>query len=357
MTSVGTGLGPADVLAAADRIAARVRRTPLLAVPSLPGILLKAEHLQHTGSFKLRGAANAMLGAGSAAGGVRNGVGVGGVRNGVGVGVGGIVTGSSGNHGIAVAGLSRSLGVGATVVMAAGASEEKARLIRALGARVVVVAGGVAEREQRARELAATSGALFVPSSDHELVVAGQGTVGLEVFADAPELAAIFVPVGGGGLLAGVCLAAQALARPVRIIGVEPLDARRYFDSLAAGHPVQVPPTHTLADGLRGQSPGEVPLPIIRQRVDELIGVGDEAIAHAMDLLHRAGVEAEPSGSVALAGALACAGSWPPGVAGRAGPVAVVVSGGNTAAALAALAVLGHQTPPSQTDNHVDKEP
>lgn len=172
---------------------------------------------------------------------------------------------------------------------------------------------------------------------------------------------AVFVPVGGGGLLAGVCLAAAVLDRPVRIVGVEPLDARRYFDSLAAGRPVQVPPTHTLADGLRGQRPGEVPYPIIRQRVDELIGVDDEAIAHAMGLLHRAGVAAEPSGSVALAGALQCAGR----AAGLGGPVAVIVSGGNTAAALAARAQQSTKSadfqqsceiPRNQTANPVDKE-
>ncbi|MEU2065018.1 pyridoxal-phosphate dependent enzyme [Streptomyces sp. NPDC013455] len=305
MTAAETRIGPAAVLAAADRIADHVRHTPLLCRDSLPGLLVKAEHLQRSGSFKLRGAANAMLALGADE----------------------VVAGSSGNHGIAVATLGRTLGVGVTVVMAAGAAETKERAVRALGGRVVRVPGGVAERDRYAMDLAARTGAALVPSSDHELVVAGQGTVGLEVFRDAPDLDAIFVPVGGGGLLAGVCLAAAHLPGAVRIIGVEPDRTRRYARSLAAGRPVELPPGDSVADGLRGQRPGEVILPIVRDRVDELIGVGDRAVLDAMALLHRAGIPAEPSGAVALAGALRL------GLPGRS---AVVVSGGNSAAALAA---------------------
>ncbi|MGW8698060.1 threonine ammonia-lyase [Streptomyces eurythermus] len=309
MTALPTRLGLADVRAAADRIAGRVRRTPLLALDALPGILLKAEHLQHSGSFKVRGAANAMAGATA----------------------GEIVAGSSGNHGIAVARNGRALGVPVTVVMAAGASADKERVIRSLGARVLRVDGGVTERERQALAHAKRTGALLVPSSDHELVVAGQGTVGLEIFEQAPEVDTVFVPTGGGGLLAGVCLAARAARRPVRIVGVEPAGADRYARSLAAGRPVAVPPSATVADGLRGQSPGTVTFPIVQERVDALVVVADEAILRAMRLLHRAGVPAEPSGSVALAGALC-----PAGRRLRGERVAVVVSGGNTPAALSA---------------------
>lgn len=321
-TATDTPVGPADVLAAAERIAPHVRHTPLLrcdtlpglpgvpgrpGVPGLPGLLVKAEHLQHSGSFKLRGAANAMLALGADE----------------------VVAGSSGNHGIAVATLGRTLGVRVTVVMAAGAAEAKELAIRALGGRVLRVPGGVAERDRYAKEFATRTGAALVPSSDHALVIAGQGTVGLEVFRDAPELDTIFVPVGGGGLLAGVCLAAAHLPRPVRVIGVEPEQARRYAHSIAAGRPVELPPSDTVADGLRGQRPGELTLPIVRHRVDELIGVDDAAVLRAMDLLHRAGIAAEPSGAAALAGALR---------SGAAGRSAVVVSGGNSAAVLAAAA-------------------
>ncbi|MFF5826435.1 threonine/serine dehydratase, partial [[Kitasatospora] papulosa] len=188
MTAAGTRLGPADVRAAAVRIRGPVRRTPLLAADALPalfgpgqrGLLLKAEHLQHGGSFKARGAANAMLGQDSVT----------------------VVAGSSGNHGIAVAALARRIGAEATVVMAAGAGRAKADAIRRLGARVLTVDGGVAARDQRARELAEDTGALLVPSSDDELVVAGQGTVVLEILEEAPDIDLLFVPVGGGGLLA-----------------------------------------------------------------------------------------------------------------------------------------------------------
>ncbi|WP_221362241.1 pyridoxal-phosphate dependent enzyme [Streptomyces beigongshangae] len=308
MTAAADRIAPAAVPAAADRIAAHVRHTPLLRHDLLPGLLLKAEHLQRSGSFKLRGAANAMLV----------------------LGAGEVVAGSSGNHGIAVAGLGRTLGVGVTVVMTAGASEAKEAAVRALGGRVVRVPGGVADRDRYAGELAARTGAALVPSSDHELVVAGQGTVGLELLRDAPDLDALFVPVGGGGLLAGVCLAAAHLRSTVRIIGVEPERARRYARSLAAGRPVEVPPSDSVADGLRGQRPGEVILPIVRHRVDELIGVSDRAVSHATALLHRAGVPAEPSGAAALAGALRL------GLPGRS---AVVVSGGNGVAAPAARSV------------------
>jgi threonine dehydratase len=294
-------LGPADVRAAALRIAGHVRRTPLL--PAVAGVRLKAEHRQRSGSFKLRGAANAVLATGADR----------------------IVTGSSGNHGIALATVAGPLGVPVTVVMAAGASPAKTALVRALGAEVVTVAGGVAEREARARALAEERGAVFVPSSDDPLVVAGQGTVGAEILADEPGTDTIFVPTGGGGLLAGTCLAAHG--HPVRVVGVEPATTARYARSLSAGRPVKLPPSDTVADGLRGQQPGAVPYPIIRDRVDDLVTVSDAEILAAVTRLRRCGVEAEPSGAVALAGAL------------RAGPqrrAVAIVSGGNTPAALAA---------------------
>ncbi|MEU3417178.1 pyridoxal-phosphate dependent enzyme [Streptomyces murinus] len=301
-------LGGADLLAAASRIAPYVVRTPLLRGPATAahgtGLLLKAEHLQLGGSFKMRGAANAVLALAADR----------------------VVTGSSGNHGIALARIARTLGIPLTVVLAAGAMPSKAAAIRALGAETVQVGGGVAEREERARALAAERGAVLVPSSDHPLVVAGQGTVGLEILAAAPDTETVYVPTGGGGLLAGLCLAAAE--HPVRVVGVEPALTPRYARSLAAGHPVRLPPCATVADGLRGQSPGAVPYPIIRDRVDELIAVGDAEILAATALLHRLGVDAEPSGAVALAGALR---------AGRRERAVAIVSGGNTPARLHTL--------------------
>ncbi|MFC8349826.1 threonine/serine dehydratase [Streptomyces sp. NPDC057280] len=297
--------GPAALAAAAARIAPYVVRTPLLPGPITaacgPRLLLKAEHRQIGGSFKTRGAANAVLALAADR----------------------VVTGSSGNHGIALARIARTLGLELTVVLAAGAAPAKAAAIRALGARTVQVGGGVAEREARARALAETTGAVLVPSSDHPLVIAGAGTVGTELLTDAPEAETVYVPVGGGGLLAGVCLAATA--HPVRVVGVEPARTPRYARSLAAGHPVQLPPSDTVADGLRGQRPGHHTYPIIRDRVDDLIAVGEAEILAAAALLRRHGIDAEPSGAVALAGALR---------AGRRETAVAVVSGGNTAARL-----------------------
>ncbi|MFJ3641315.1 threonine/serine dehydratase [Streptomyces sp. NPDC090108] len=307
MSAAGSALGPADLRAAAARIAPHVVRTPLLPGPRTAhgtSLLLKAEHLQAGGSFKTRGAANAVLALGAER----------------------VVTGSSGNHGIALARLARTLGIRLTVVLAAGAAPAKAAAIRALGARTLSVGGGVAEREERARALAAETGAAFVPSSDHPLVVAGQGTVGAEILADAPATETVYVPTGGGGLLAGICLAAAH--HPVRVVGVEPATTPRYARSLAAGHPVRLPPSTTVADGLRGQYPGVVPYPIVRDRVDDLIAVGDAEILAAAATLRRYGIDAEPSGAVALAGALR---------AGRRERAVAVVSGGNTPARLGAL--------------------
>ncbi|MEU5095214.1 pyridoxal-phosphate dependent enzyme [Streptomyces sp. NPDC020996] len=322
----GRGLGVADLRDAAARIAPYVVRTPLLRGPAAavlgPGLLLKAEHLQHGGSFKMRGAANAVLALGADR----------------------IVTGSSGNHALALARLARTLGIRLTVVLAAGAAPAKAAAVRALGAETVQVDGGVAEREERARALAAERNAVLIPSSDHPLVVAGAGTVGTELLADAPDTETVYVPTGGGGLLAGVCLA--ALHRPVRVVGVEPSGTPRYARSLAAGRRVQLPPGTTVADGLRGQCPGAVPYPIVRDRVDELIAVDDDEILAAADLLARHGVDAEPSGAVALAGALR---------AGRRERAVAIVSGGNTPARLHTL----HRDPTrthTHTDTHTDTD-
>ena len=319
MTAMDTRLGHADAVAAAQRIADHVRRTPLLTADTVPGVLLKGEHLQRSGSFKARGAANAMLALGATE----------------------VVTGSSGNHGIAVATLARSLGVRVTVVMAAGASPAKAEALRALGAQVLPVDGGNSERDRFAREHAESTGATHLPSANHELVVAGQGTAGLEILDDEPDVDIVYVPTGGGGLLAGVCLAFEHLPR-VRVVGVEPMDARRYALSLTAGRPVEVPPPTTIADGLRAQRPGEVPFSVIRRRVDEMVTVGDDAIEHAMGLLHRGGVMAEASGSIAVAAALEH--SFP-------GRTVALVSGGNTPEALAARLSTGADQDP--THDHV----
>lgn len=290
-----------DVRAAARRITGRLHRTPLLGGPA--GLLLKGEHGQRSGSFKIRGALNAVLAIGAAE----------------------VVTGSSGNHGIALATLAHELGLRVTVVAAAGANPAKLALIRQLGGRTVSVAGGVVEREAHARELAESGRGVLIPSSDHPLVIAGQGTVGTEIVEDAPGTTTIYVPTGGGGLLAGICLAVTG--RPVRVVGVEPAGIPRYARSFAAGRPVRLDPSDTVADGLRGEQPGRFTYPIIRDHVDDLIAVSDAEIRAAAALLTRYGARVEPSGAVAAAGALRAG-------RGESDGCVAILSGGNTAAAL-----------------------
>ncbi|OCC09072.1 threonine/serine dehydratase [Streptomyces sp. PTY087I2] len=294
-----------DVQAAGQRIAPVVRRTPVLRIPGTH-VLLKREDLQKSGSFKLRGVTNAFVAAAPTR----------------------VVTASSGNHGKALAMLARARRIPATVVMTAQSAPEKVERIRELGARVRFVEGGVAERNRLAEALAVEQGATLVPSSDHADVIAGQGTTGLEIAAQAPETEAVYVPVGGGGLLAGMCLAKEAWAGRVRdgmapapaVIGVEPVSAPRYALSLATGRPVTVPPSASVADGLRGQSPGCVALPIVAAGSDRLMAVEDDEILRAMSLLLGCGVVAEPSSAAAVAAALR---------AEHTRDVVVVLTGGN----------------------------
>ncbi|MET8505488.1 pyridoxal-phosphate dependent enzyme [Streptomyces sp. NPDC004787] len=300
----GGGLpGFEDVRAAARRIAPVVRRTPLWRVPGTP-VLLKREDLQKSGSFKLRGVTNAFAVAEPSR----------------------VVTASSGNHGKAVAMLARARRIPATVVMTAQSAPEKVERIRELGARVRFVEGGVAERNRLAESLAAEQGATLVPSSDHADVIAGQGTAGLEIAAAAPGVEAVYVPVGGGGLLAGMCLAKRAWAMPGApdrapvVVGVEPASAPRYALSVATGRPVTVPPSASVADGLRGQAPGRVALPLVAAGADRLTVVDDEEIVRAMALLWSHGVVAEPSSAAAVAAALR---------AEHTRDVVVVLTGGN----------------------------
>ncbi|MFE9456344.1 threonine/serine dehydratase [Streptomyces californicus] len=296
-----------DVRAAGRRIDHVVRRTPILRIPGTR-VLLKREDLQKSGSFKLRGAANAFMAAAPTR----------------------VVTASSGNHGKATAMLARAGKIPATVVMTAQSAPEKVARIRELGARVRFVEGGVAERNRLAETLAAGQGATLIPSSDDADVIAGQGTTGLEIAALAPEIEAVYVPVGGGGLLAGMCLAKEAWAGHDRrragldavpaVIGVEPVSAPRYGLSVEAGRAVTVPPSFSVADGLRGQAPGGIALPIVAAGADRLTVVEDDEILRAMTLLSGCGVVAEPSAAAAVAAALR---------AEHTRDVVVVLTGGN----------------------------
>jgi threonine dehydratase len=305
-----------DVRAAATRIADRVLRTPL--VPAAWGdeahpLWLKPENLQVIGAFKIRGALNA-IGALDEVARAR-----------------GVVTHSSGNHAQAVALAAREYGLKATIVMPEQAPEVKLDATRALGGEVVLVPP--AERESRVAELVAEHGYAYVPPFDHPDIIAGQGTIGLEVLADLPDVATVLVPVSGGGLLSGVATAVKALRPNVRVLGCEPELAGDTAESFRLGErrvwPVEQT-YRTMADALR-VCVGELTWAHIRERVDGVLTVTEDEIAKAVRVLAtRSRLVAEPGGAVAVAAYLAHAGELDHG------PVVAVVSGGNIDPALLA---------------------
>ncbi|WP_200208839.1 threonine ammonia-lyase [Micromonospora coerulea] len=302
-----------DVRAAADDLAGPVVRTPLLPTLWDDELWLKPESLQPVGSFKLRGATHAIARLGPAAR------------------ARGVVTHSSGNHGQALAYAARAAGVRCTVVVPEGAPGVKVDRIRALDAEVVLVPP--VRRLAEAERIAADTGAALIPPFDHPWIIAGQGTVGLEIIADLPEVDVVLVPVGGGGLSAGVATAVRALRPSAAVIGVEPLLAADARDSLAAGELVvwDVERTYrTVADGLRTQL-SALTLAHLRDRLDGIVTVTEEEILAATGRLAReARLVAEPSGAVAVAARLFHREELPPG------RTVAVVTGGNVDPALLA---------------------
>jgi threonine dehydratase len=301
-----------DVRAAAKRISGRHVRTPLLPWPTAGfHMWLKPENLQPTGAFKLRGAANAI---GALTDAER---------------AGGVVTYSSGNHGRAVAWAARLHGVPAIVVMPDSTPAVKVEGVRALGAEVVLVP--VAQRERRAEAILAERGGALVPPFDHEDVIAGQGTVGLEIAEDLPDVDAVFVPVSGGGLISGIAVAIKALCPRARVIGVEPELAGDLAAGFAAGRRLGWPhdrTARTIADGLRAPSVGELTWRHIEELVDDVVTVSEEAILDTMArLVTSARIVAEPSGAAAPAAALEAAAP---------GRSVAIVSGGNVEPSLLA---------------------
>jgi threonine dehydratase len=303
-----TGLAIAldDVIAARERISDLVVRTPLLAASWAPGDLwLKAESLQPTGAFKLRGASNAIALLDDAAR------------------ARGVVSHSSGNHGQALAWAARAAGVRATIVMPEGASPMKIEACRSFGAEVVVVP--VAERTRRAHALSTEQGMTLVHPFDDPDVIAGQGTLAVEIVEDLPDIDTVLVPVGGGGLISGVATAIRGLSPRTRVIGVESELAADAQESLASGRRVvwAEKDTHrTIADGTRAPALGENTFPIIRRTVAEIVTVTEDEILRAMALLARhSRLVVEPSGALSVAAHLAAP--------SRYGRTVAVVSGGN----------------------------
>jgi threonine dehydratase len=272
-------------------------------------VYLKCENLQRTGSYKLRGAYHRMA-ALSESERAR-----------------GVVAASAGNHAQGVAFAARELGIHATIFMPVGVALPKLEATRSYGAGVVLEGDSVGETMEAAAAFAAESGAVVIPPFDHPDVIAGQGTLGLEIMDQAPDATTIVVPIGGGGLAAGIASAAKQRAaaegRTLRIIGVQAENAAPYIASLAAGEPRQVPVVPTIADGIAVYKPGELNFAIIRDAVDEVVTVSEDDIARALlVLLERAKLVVEPAGAVAVAAMMT-------GAVRPDGPVVAVLSGGN----------------------------
>jgi threonine dehydratase len=221
----------------------------------------------------------------------------------------------------------RELGAPAVVVMPTTAPAIKVEGARAFGAEIIFAGTTSAHRRERAEAEAAARGLTIVPPFDHEWIIAGQGTAGLELLAQRPDVAAVVVPVGGGGLLAGIA-AAVKLSRPdVKVIGVEPSGAAAMKASVEAGSAVTLPSTHSIADGLIPVRPGDVTLAHVQAYVDAVITVDDEAIVEAvLWIFEHAKIVAEPSGAAATAAVLTGAADAALTIAG---PVVAIVSGGN----------------------------
>jgi threonine dehydratase len=300
-----------DVRAAAGRIAALAHRTPLLRSRTLDArvgapVALKAENLQRAGAFKFRGACNAVAA----------------------LRPDGVCSVSSGNHAQALSLAAREHGAHATILMPRDAPASKRAATEGYGAEVIEFDRYTEDREVLVRELAAERGLTLVHPYDEPLVMAGQGTVGLELAAAVEDLDVVLVPCGGGGLLSGVATAIKALRPAARIVGVEPQASDDTARSLRAGERVAVEVRPTIADGQQLPTPGERTWPVIRALVDDVVTVSDAEIVEAMRLLfERVKVVAEPSGATALAALLAGR------VELRAGTVGVVISGGNVDAA------------------------
>lgn len=296
---------------AAERIAPLAQRTPVWRSRSFDektGIqaFFKCENLQKGGAFKIRGAANFIFSMPEAE-----------RRRGV-------VAYSSGNHAQAVAIAARHAGIAATLVMPQDAPRSKVEATAAQGARIVLYDRLRESREEIGRRIAAETGATLVPPFDHPWIIAGQGTCALELLEQQPDLDALVVCLGGGGLLAGCAIAAKSLKPDIRVFGVEPEIANDYWLSLQRGEPVEIAPPATIADGLRTTKPGQWNFPIIRRLVDGVLLVSEQDIREAAKfILTRMKLVVEPSGAVGAAAVLA---GKLPGAFRR---VDIVLSGGN----------------------------
>ena len=299
-----------DISRAATRLAPVVHHTPVLrsrALDALAGATLhfKAENLQRAGAFKIRGAYNKIVQLPEVE-----------RRRGV-------ISYSSGNHAQGVALAASLLGGPATIVVPENIVPSKRAATAAYGARIVPCGTTSAERHRRAEEIAREEGLAIVRPYDDPDIIAGQGTVALEFLEQVPDLDALVVPIGGGGLISGCAVAARGKRPKIRIVGVEPEDGDDTRRSLAAGKRLSIPGPRTIADGLRAIEPGELTFPIIQRLVDEVVTVTDDEIRQALRLLlERVKVLVEPSAAVGLAAVLGRKTDFQ-------GRIGIVLSGGN----------------------------
>lgn len=301
-----------DVQSAAQRLAGVAHRTPIATSRTLnervgAEVFAKCENLQRAGAFKFRGAYNAIS------------------RLSDEQRARGVVTFSSGNHAQAVALVGKLLKTPTVIVMPHDAPAVKLAATRGYGAEVVLYDRVEQKREAIARRLGEERGLTLIPPFDHPHIIAGQGTAALELLADAPDLDVLIVPIGGGGLIGGCCVAAHTLNPAIRIYGVEPDTANDTYLSLQAGEIVSTPQSHSIADGLLPTAPGQLTFPIMQRHLEGVILLTDDEMAEATRfLLMRMKLLVEPSGAAPIAALLR---GKVPAAAGR--KIGVVLSGGN----------------------------
>ena len=314
MTAHLPGPTLAEFITASSTVAHVAQSTPIEVSRYLGEILgvtvtMKCENLQRTGAYKVRGAYNRMSKLTDAERAL------------------GVVAASAGNHAQGVALAAHELGIHATVFMPIGVALPKLQATKAYGADVVLRGVIFNEALDAAKDFAEKSGAIFIPPFDNHDVIAGQGTVGLEIWDQVPDVETVIIPVGGGGLIAGVASAMKQRAaeagRTLRVIGVQSAQAAAYPPSLEAGSPTAIQVKPTIADGIGVAKPGKLPFAIIQETVDEIVTVSDDDIARALlMLLERAKLVVEPAGAAGVAAIIA-------GKITASGPTTVILSGGN----------------------------
>jgi threonine dehydratase len=303
-------VSPEDVAAARKVLSEVMLQTPLLRSRMLSEriggpVYLKCENLQRTGSFKARGAYLRIARLSDAERGR------------------GVVAASAGNHAQGVAFAAAMLGTKATVVMPEGAPLPKIEATASYGAEVILHGSTVEHALIKAKELADGCGSVFIHPFEHPDVVAGQGTVGLEIIEQCPEVRTIAVPVGGGGIASGIAVVANAASPPVRVIGVQAEAIAAYPASFAAGHPVAVTPGPTMADGIAVARPGELAFLLLAEHADRVVTVSEESLSRALLIcLERSKQVVEPAGAAGVAALLEHPRAFEP-------PVVAVLSGGN----------------------------